>query len=207
VKKTDAVSSKADDNIQSASQDTVDEYLTADEKKLLLAIARQSLEQYVREKKIYSPEEPPSKRLKENGAAFVTLTKNGNLRGCIGHLKATAPLYQTVADMAVAAASQDPRFRPVQPDELKDVHIEISVNTPLEPVAGPEAIELGKHGVVVTKGLRQGVFLPQVATETGWSKEEFLRQLCMQKAGLPPDAYKNGARLFVFSSVVFDEQK
>jgi AmmeMemoRadiSam system protein A len=192
---------------QVPSKDDEAEYLNDKEKKTLLKIARQSLETFVREKKMYVPETPPSDRLKENGAAFVTLTENGRLRGCIGQMQATTPLYTTVAQMAVAAASQDPRFRPVQPDELSRIHIEISVNTPLVPVAGPDEVVLGKHGVVVANGLRQGVFLPQVATETGWTKDEFLRNLCVEKAGLPPDAYKNGARLFVFTSIVFEEEK
>jgi len=116
-------------------------------------------------------------------------------------------LYQAVIEMAVNAASEDPRFRPVGPEELKDIHIEISVNTPLRPVSGPDEIVLGKHGVVVAKGMRQGVFLPQVATETGWTKDEFLRELCAQKAGLPPDAYKKDAKLYVFESIVFEEEK
>ncbi|RJP18127.1 MAG: AmmeMemoRadiSam system protein B [Candidatus Abyssobacteria bacterium SURF_5] len=204
VKKHDAPPAAAP---ETADQVSHDEYLTEDEKNILLRIARNSVETYVREKKQYSLEVPSSERLQEKGAAFVTLTKNGSLRGCIGQMQATLPLYQTVAQMAVAAASQDPRFPPVRPDELDSIHIEISVNTPLAPVAGPEEIILGKHGVVVAKGLRQGVFLPQVATETGWTKEEFLRNLCVQKAGLWPDSYLNGARLFVFTSIVFEEKK
>ncbi len=189
------------------SKELDSDYLTKEDKEILLKIARRSLESYVQEKKVFSPPLPKSERLRENGAAFVTLTENGQLRGCIGHIEAVTPLYQTIAQMAVAAGTQDPRFPPVRPEELESIHIEISVNTPLRQVAGPEEIVLGKHGVVVSKGLRQGVFLPQVATETGWTKEEFLRNLCVHKAGLPADAYLNGARLAVFTSIVFEEEK
>ncbi len=187
------------------TEETPSYVLTDDDKKLLLQLARRSLESYVRDRKMLKVEPPASPILREDGAAFVTLNKDGNLRGCIGSMRATAPLYETVIEMAVAAASRDPRFKPVRPEELKDIHIEISVNTPLRPVNGPDEIELGKHGVVVSQGMRQGVYLPQVATETGWTKEEFLSSLCAHKAGLAPDAYKKGAQLYVFTSIVFEE--
>jgi AmmeMemoRadiSam system protein B/AmmeMemoRadiSam system protein A len=193
-----------DHEIESVKQE--DDYLTEENKQELLVLARKSVESIVRDKKITWPEEPSSERLKENGAAFVTIHKNGRLRGCIGRMEAIEPLYRTVARMAASAAVQDPRFPPVRPEELDDIHIEISVNTPLRSVSGPDEIVLGKHGVVVSNGSRQGVFLPQVASETGWTKEEFLSNLCSHKAGLAPDAYKNGARLFVFTSIVFEEE-
>ena len=122
-------------------------------------------------------------------------------------MQAIEPLYKTVIKMAMAAATQDNRFPPVQPEELESIHIEISVNTPLKLVSRPDEIVLGRHGVVVVQGYRQGVFLPQVATETGWDKEEFLQNLCTHKAGLPPDAYKGDAKLYVFESIVFEEEK
>jgi AmmeMemoRadiSam system protein B/AmmeMemoRadiSam system protein A len=182
-------------------------YLDGNDKKTLLQLARRSLESFVRNKTLLLVDAPESERLRQNGAAFVTLTKNGQLRGCIGSMQPTMPLYHTVIRMAAEAASEDPRFPPVQPEELEDIHIEISVNTPLREVSGPDEIVLGKHGVVVAKGLRQGVFLPQVAKETGWTKKEFLENLCAHKAGLPPDAYKRDAKLYVFSSIVFDEER
>ena len=189
-----------------APADEGDSYvLTDDDKKELLQLARRSVESYVLRKKVLEVDPPESPVLRENGAAFVTLKKNGQLRGCIGSMQAVEPLYKTVIAMALAAASQDPRFRPVQSEELKDIHIEISVNTPLREVSGPDEIVLGKHGVVVAKGLARGVYLPQVATETGWTKEEFLSSLCAHKAGLAPDAYKKGAKLYVFTSIVFEE--
>ncbi len=184
-----------------------EEYLTQSDKKALLELARKSVESIVRDKKLIAVDEPESRRLAENGAAFVTLHLNGRLRGCIGRMEPAAPLYETVIRMAAAAATEDHRFAPVRPDELDDIHIEVSVNTPLRPVSGPDEIVLGKHGVVVSKGFRRGVFLPQVARETGWTKEEFLSALCARKAGLDPDAYKNGASLYVFTSIVFEEKE
>ncbi len=191
----------------SGAETEAEDYLSDEDKETLLRLARSSVESIVRDKKILAVEAPEGETLRANGAGFVTLKINGRLRGCVGRMEAVTPLYQTIVQMAAAAATQDRRFRPVKPEELDDIHIEISVNTPLRPVAGPEDITLGKHGVVVAKGLRQGVFLPQVADETGWSKDEFLRNLCAHKAGLEPDAYKDGARLYVFSSIVFEEEK
>lgn len=187
-------------------EETASYVLTDDDKRFLLQLARRSLESYVRDRKMLDVEPPANPILRENGAAFVTLNTDGRLRGCIGSMRAIAPLYKTVIEMAVAAASQDPRFKRVRPEELSDIHIEISVNTPLRPVSGPDEIELGKHGVVVSKGMRQGVYLPQVATETGWTKEQFLSSLCAHKAGLAPDAYKKDAKLYVFTSIVFGEE-
>jgi len=116
-------------------------------------------------------------------------------------------LVETVHDMAVAASSQDPRFSPVTPAELKDIDVEISVLSKPRKVKDASEIVLGKHGVIVSSGNRQGVFLPQVADETGWSKEEFLSELCSQKAGLPPDAWKDpNVSLYVFTADVFSEK-
>lgn len=181
--------------------------LTPEQKARLLAIARETLDTFVRTGKApkYSEKEP---RLALAEGAFVTLNKHGALRGCIGNIIGSGPLYQTVSQMAVAAASEDPRFRPVRADELKDIEIEISVLSKPRVVRGADEIELGKHGVIVSKGyLNRGVFLPQVATETGWSKEHFLAELCSQKAGLPPDSWKDPAvKLEVFTADVFGEK-
>ncbi len=210
VKKNGAESTEKKHEASAAHENEAGEsdsnYLNEDDKNTLLQLARRSLESFVRDKRLLVVDAPESERLRENGAAFVTLTENGQLRGCIGSMQPTMPLYETVIRMAAAVASEDPRFPPVQPKELDDIRIEISVNTPLREVSGPDEIILGKHGVVVAKGLRRGVFLPQVATETGWTKKEFLENLCAHKAGLPPDAYKKDAKLYVFSSIVFDEK-
>jgi len=181
--------------------------LSLEDKKFLLEEARKTLEEYLGNNKI--PDFSPSSGvLKEKRGAFVTLHKNGQLRGCIGNIVGTKPLFLTVRDMAIEAAVSDPRFPPVKFNELKDIDIEISVLSPLEKVKDASEIVLGKHGVLVKKGFNQGVFLPQVADETGWSKEEFLSYLCMHKAGLPPDAWKDkDTDLYVFTADVFSESE
>lgn len=137
--------------------------------------------------------------------AFVSLHKDSRLRGCIGRMASDEPLSAVVAAMARAAAYEDPRFRPLSPAEFDSVDIEISVLSPMEPCA-PDDIVPGVHGAYLSLGYRSGVFLPQVATEQGWDRLEFLRQLC-GKAGLPPDSYRaTGARLSRFTAVVFGER-
>jgi AmmeMemoRadiSam system protein A len=177
-------------------------YLTAEERRELLAIARRAASSFVREGKV--PEETPaSPRLSAPGAAFVTLTQEGHLRGCIGYTEAAAPLYRTIQECAVAAATEDPRFPPVGPSEVDSLHIEISVLTPLVPVR-PEEVEVGVHGLMIRKGERRGLLLPQVATEYGWDRPEFLSNVC-RKAGLPPDEWRKGAELYSFTAEVFGE--
>ncbi len=181
--------------------------LTPEQKARLLAIARETLDTFVRTGKAPKYHEKDQRLSLEEGA-FVTLNKHGALRGCIGNIIGSGPLHQTVSQMAVAAASEDPRFRPIRADELKDIDIEISVLSKPRVVHGADEIELGKHGVIVSKGyLNRGVFLPQVATETGWSKEHFLAELCSQKAGLAQDSWKDPAvKLEVFTADVFGEK-
>jgi hypothetical protein len=192
---------------QGHSQDDEAGALTLSQKKELLKIARNSLETYVRTGK--APDiSTQDARLNEVQGAFVTLRKHGVLRGCIGNIIGQEPLFQTVRDMAVAAASQDPRFPPVTAAELNDIDLEISVLSQPRRVKDASEIQLGKHGVIVSEGGHQGVFLPQVAQETGWSKQEFLSQLCSQKAGLPPDAWKSpDTALYVFTADVFAEKQ
>lgn len=180
--------------------------LSGAQKNELLTIARQTIETFVKTGKVPDVSVKDD-RLQEIEGAFVTITKNGALRGCIGNIIGQKPLYETVRDMAVAAASQDPRFSPVTVGELKDFHVEISVLSKPRRVKDASEIQLGVHGVIVSAGNRQGVFLPQVAGETGWSKEEFLSQLCSQKAGLPRDAWKDPhTALYVFTADVFSEK-
>ncbi len=177
------------------------------QRKKLLELARNSIETYLKAgKKLEVTEQDPI-LLKEMGA-FVTLTEDGDLRGCIGSLIGDKPLYVTIRDMAVEAATTDPRFPPLSLPELKNVHIEISVLSPMERVDSAEKIELGKHGVLIRRGFRSGVFLPQVATETGWSKEEFLSNLCAHKAGLAANAWKDKAtEIYIFTAEIFSEEK
>ncbi len=179
--------------------------LNKEQKQKLLHIARSSIENYLKTGKELKVTESDPLLSKEMGA-FVTLHKHGKLQGCIGNMVGKAPLYLTVRDMAVEAAVGDPRFPSLELSALKDVEIEISVLSPLERVNSAENIKLGEHGVLVKCGSRCGVFLPQVAQETGWSKEEFLSTLCAQKAGLPVDAWKDkNTELYVFTAEVFSE--
>ena len=181
--------------------------MSAEEKKELLKIARATVESYVQTGKL--PEfSPASAALRRPLGAFVTLKENGQLRGCIGRFDPSGPLYLIIQQMAISAASQDPRFRPVNTNELGRLEYEISVLSPLRKIGTADEIILGKHGVQVSKGFHHGVFLPQVATETGWSKEEFLGELCSQKAGLPRDCWKDpDVNLEVFTAEVFSEEK
>ena len=180
--------------------------LSVEQKKRLIFIARKTIDEYVRNKKKLDFAESDA-RLKLHEGAFVTLKINGRLRGCIGNIIARGPLYLTIRNMAIAAASQDHRFSPVTVGELDDIEIDISVLTVPRVVKSADEIILGKHGIIVSKGSsNQGVFLPQVATDTGWSKERFLSVLCSQKAHLPPDAWKDPeTKLEIFEAIVFGE--
>ncbi|MEI6631518.1 MAG: AmmeMemoRadiSam system protein B [bacterium] len=181
--------------------------LDAKQKKRLLDIARDSIATYLKTGEKLELSEKDSVLLEECGA-FVTLHERGELRGCIGNLIGRGPLYLTVRDMAVESAVGDPRFIPLKLSGLASVEIEISVLSPMQRVNSSDEIKLGAHGVLVKNGLKSGVFLPQVATETGWSKEEFLSTLCVQKAGLAPSAWKDkDTELYIFTAEVFSEKE
>lgn len=183
-----------------------DEMLNEAQKKRLLKIAREGIETYLTTNKKLEVKEDDPVFNRELGA-FVTLHKHGQLRGCIGNIVGRGPLYLTVRDMAIESATGDPRFASVTVSELKDIDIEISVLSELKKIDNPDEIVLGKHGVLVRSGFRSGVFLPQVATETGWSKEEFMSSLCAHKAGLPPDAWKTGeVDIYIYTAEVFGEK-
>jgi MEMO1 family protein len=178
--------------------------VTAEEKQILLKLARDTVTQFVTKgTKPDLSEYNLTPRLKEKAGAFVTLHENGQLRGCIGFIEGVAPLAETVLENACNAAMRDPRFPPVTEKELDKIDIEISVMTPLKEIDSPDKVIAGKHGVVLKSGLRQGVFLPQVATEQGWDRKTFLEHLGL-KAGLSKDAYKN-AVLLTFTAEVFGE--
>jgi len=168
----------------------------------LLTVARAAIEAHVRAGQTLELEEKDPLLLRP-AAAFVTLRQQGQLRGCIGSLQPDAPLVETVRRRAIHAAVEDPRFPPVSPAELPSLEIEISVLSPLRKVASAEEIDISKHGVVVESGSRRGVFLPQVAQETGWDRNTLLSHLCQDKAGLPPDAWKQAASLYVFTVQAF----
>jgi len=177
------------------------------QKKRLLQVARESITSFVRDgkRKSFTEADPV---LNEPMGAFVTLHEKGELRGCIGNMASSGPLCKTVADMAVEAATGDPRFTTLSPGEIDKIDIEISVLSPLKRVASHEEIKIPGHGVLVRRGFSSGVYLPQVATETGWSKEEFMTSLCAHKAGLPANAWKDPAtEIYVFSAEVFGEKE
>jgi len=181
--------------------------LSKEQRKKLLQIARNSIQAYLKAGRKLDVSETDPLLLKEMGA-FVTLHKHGELRGCIGNLQGQQPLYLTIRDMAVEAAVDDPRFPPVKLEELKDIEIEISALSPLKKIESADEIKMGIHGVLLRRGFNSGVFLPQVATETGWSKEEFLSSLCSQKAGLPPLAWKDkSTEIYIFTAEVFSEKE
>ena len=135
---------------------------------------------------------------------FVSIHRRGDLRGCIGHIAADTRLGDVIVQCAVSACSADPRFPPITRSELTEIDIELSILGPLEPITGPEDIEIGRHGLLVEREHRRGLLLPQVATEWKWDAVTFLAQTC-RKAGLPVNAWKQGARLWRFEAEVFGE--
>jgi hypothetical protein len=151
-----------------------------------------------------APALPPVPDLPEASGAFVTLKKDGELRGCIGTLECRGPLAEEVARAAVSAAREDPRFAPIGASELDDLQVEVSILGPLEPIdpLDPEAIVIGRHGLVVEQGSRRGLLLPQVAIEWNMDRETFLARTCV-KAGLPTDAWRTGAQVYRFAADVF----
>jgi len=181
--------------------------LTSDEKNKLLTIARQTIREYLSAGNV--PEIDPAALpggLVQKAGAFVTLRKNGELRGCIGHFDADNPLYSIVQQMAVASSTRDYRFSRVQPEEMKDIEIEISVLTPMKKIASVKEIRLGRDGIYISKGNRGGTFLPQVATETGWSLEEFLGHCARDKAGIGWDGWKDkDTEIYIYQAYVFSE--
>jgi uncharacterized protein len=177
--------------------------LDESDKKELLRIARATLREYLTTG-FMPPGAPHRKPLLEPRGAFVTIHVGGELRGCIGRVDADTPLYLAVEQLAVAAATRDPRFEPLRAEELPETRVEISVLSPLR-AGKPEEIEIGTHGVVITRGVRRGLLLPQVAVEHKLTREKFLDETC-GKAGLPPGAWDQpGTILQLFTADVFRE--
>jgi AmmeMemoRadiSam system protein A len=177
--------------------------LTSGQQADLLAIARQAIRECV-----YGlPRTSPSlsdPMLRSPCAAFVTLTRMGALRGCIGYVHAIRPLAEAVAHCAASAATEDPRFSAVTPEELPELRLEISVLSSLLRLIDPTALEVGVHGLYISQQGRHGLLLPQVATEFGWDRETFLRRTCV-KARLPEDAWLHGAEIHVFTVAHFSD--
>ena len=190
--------------------------LSLDEGKFLINLARNTVKEYLENGKTLKPPKDTPKRLLESCGVFVTINsfRNGQkeLRGCIGYPYPTNPLAEAVIDSAINAATQDPRFYPLSPDELDRVTFEVSVLTPPEPVEvnNPKEyiskIKVGEDGLIVEKGFYKGLLLPQVPVEWGWCEEEFLCQCCV-KAGLPPDSWlTKGAKIYKFKAIIFEEE-
>ncbi len=179
--------------------------LTDTDQQLLLQIARNAVRSYLAGQ---SPRLPDvsSGPLTESRGIFVSLHQGVELRGCIGNIHTASPLYRSVAECAIAAAVGDPRFMPLMAAELPNVEFEISVLSPLEPVNDIQEIEVGKHGILISKRSARGLLLPQVATTYGWDRKRFLQETC-RKAGLKPDDWKDGAVIQSFSALVFSEKQ
>lgn len=179
--------------------------LNGQEKAILLKIARKTLENYFSKSKTeFFSNAELTENLKTYCGAFVTLHVDGRLRGCIGRMTGNIPLYELIGEMAISAAFHDRRFSPLQKSELDRVKIEISVLSPMKRINDITEIELGKHGILIENGYRSGVFLPQVATETGWTLEEFLGHCARDKAGLGWDGWKD-TNIYIFTATVFSE--
>jgi AmmeMemoRadiSam system protein B/AmmeMemoRadiSam system protein A len=173
----------------------------------LLKIARSTVKQYVSNRQLPEIDEKNlSDNVKTKCGAFVTLKEDGELRGCIGRFDATEPLYKVVQNMAVASSTEDYRFSPVEPKEVDKLEIEISVLTPMRKINSVDEIEVGKHGIYIKKGMYGGTFLPQVATETGWTREEFLGHCAQDKAGIGWNGWKD-ADIYVYEALVFSEKE
>jgi AmmeMemoRadiSam system protein A len=178
--------------------------LTNEEKIELLKIARRSIENVLSGLDLPSII-PSTENLRTACGAFVTLTIEGNLRGCIGYIESTKSLAETVSEVAVKSALEDPRFPPVGPDEINKIEIEISVLSPLRKIKDIDEIEIGRHGLMMKKGWNRGLLLPQVATEHNLNKKEFLEHTCI-KAGLSSDCWKDeDVEIYIFTADVFKE--
>jgi len=181
--------------------------LSASERKELLSIARNTINTYLVDKETPAlvPDNLPL-ALKQKAGAFVTLKKKGELRGCIGHFEADNSLYLIVQQMAVAAATQDYRFSAVRSEEMKDIDIEISILTPMQKIRSISEIQLERDGIYIRKGGKGGTFLPQVATETGWTLEEFLGHCARDKAGIGWDGWKDkDAEIYIYQALIIQE--
>ena len=188
---------------------STDEGLPEVDRKTLLSLARKTIGYYLKNEKVPSPEDLDIKitdAMKQQRAAFVTLKKNGRLRGCIGEIFPSQPLYKSIISNAINAAVEDPRFPNVTANELPDISIEISALTVPKEVESYKDIKIGRDGMVLTKGGPRAVFLPQVAPEQGWDLDETLTNLAM-KAGLSPDAWKQGCKFLTFQAEVFGEKE
>ena len=185
--------------------------LSKDEGDFLLRLARKAIETYILEGKVLNVPEPPTTALKENMGVFVTLHENEELRGCIGYPEPVKPLLNALIEVAIGAATGDPRFAPLNSHELEKIQVEVSVLTPPElvivnkPVEYLEMIDIGHDGLIIETGVFRGLLLPQVPVEWGWDEEEFLANTCL-KAGMSSDCWlQEGVKIYSFQSQIFNE--
>jgi AmmeMemoRadiSam system protein A len=180
--------------------------LTESQRRALLELARRAVRGAAHGEAGDEPDATAPDGLDRRGAAFVTLRVGGALRGCIGSFEARASLWRTVHEMATAAATRDPRFEPLAPDDLAKLSLEISVLGPARRVQSPADIEIGRHGLEVRRGFARGLLLPQVASDHHLDRESFLAETC-RKAGLAPDAWRQaGTEIQVFEADVFGDR-
>jgi len=180
---------------------------TREEKVTLLTIARTTIESYITNRKKTSLDTTGfTSSVKMKAGVFVTLKEDGELRGCIGRFTADLPLYVVIQEMAIASSTEDTRFEPVKASEISKLEIEISVLSPMKKINSIDEIILGKHGIYIKKGWYSGTFLPQVATETGWNKDEFLGHCARDKAGIGWDGWKD-AEIYIYEACVFSEKE
>lgn len=187
------------------SEQKSDFKLSAKDKKQLLTIARNALELYIKENSLPKYQESEIRPANQNKVgAFVTLHKKGELRGCIGHIESDIPLYKTVQSLTISSATKDYRFKSINQDELGDIDVEISVLTPMKKISSIDQIEIGRHGIYIKKGYQTGTFLPQVASDTDWTVEEFLGKCARDKAHIGWEGWKD-ADLFTYEALKFSE--
>jgi AmmeMemoRadiSam system protein A len=179
------------------------ELLTKKEQRDLLKIARDTIVSYVTSSSLPAVV-TVSKGLNLESGCFVTIKQHGQLRGCIGNFISEQPLYRLVQEMAVSAATRDPRFYPMKQVDLEAFELEISVLSPLVQISSVDEIQVGTHGIYLIKNSSRGVLLPQVASEYGWDRDTFLRHTCL-KAGLPENAWQKDCEIYIFSALVFGE--
>lgn len=179
--------------------------LSHEQRVLLLKVARESIEAAAA-RQAYRPPKAEDPELLRPAAVFVTLNKEGQLRGCIGTIEAMQPMIEAVAELARSSATEDPRFPPVRPAEVAKLDIDISVLTPAQRVNDINEIEVGTHGLIIQDGHCRGLLLPQVATEWGWDCEQFLDHCCL-KAGLDKGHWRNGGEIYSFMAEVFGEEQ
>jgi len=201
-KLSETPSAKSPDNLTAGSPCSTSSEFSSEQRRILLRIAHDAILSVV-ERRPFADTPPALRGLAEARGVFTTLYLGGELRGCVGYAMPVAPLYRAVAETARAAAFEDTRFSPVTREEAFKLEVSLSVLSPLFPIH-PEAVEVGRHGLVISQGGRRGLLLPQVPGEYGWDRETFLGQTC-RKAGLPLDAWRKGATIEAFTAEVFSD--